>query len=148
MPAQFSGAGNWSRRLEVLLKSGGANFHSESRGYQFYEMGLIPGAHFSPFDPQIGEEGVGNLLSHLEWSSKNDDDITKKIAFRAGSFGKNCLTQSSIDSFVRELFTEYSKLLVGQIEEVPIVDLSSCVLDRINHSPSRLCGEIIYQCVS
>ncbi|CAL6335047.1 unnamed protein product [Bathycoccus prasinos] len=142
----FPGAGNWSRRLGVLMKSGGAIFQSESQGYQFYEMGLIPGAHFIPFDPQIGEEGIGNLLSRLEWSSKNDD-ITKKIAFRAHSFGINCLKEPSIDYFVRKLLTEYSKLLVGEIEEVPIVDLSSCVSAQINHSPSGLCREIINQCV-
>ncbi|CAL6327878.1 unnamed protein product [Bathycoccus prasinos] len=71
----FAGAGNWSRRMSLLLRSGGLIFKSESPGYQFYEFHLKPGVHYIPFNPEIGRRGAGNLLSRLEWAQNNDEII-------------------------------------------------------------------------
>ena len=105
----FAGAGNWSRRMSLLLRSGSLIFQSESPGYQFYEFALQPGIHYIPFDPGIGESGSGTLLSRLKWAQKNDR-IAEQIVRRAQSFGRVCLTESNIDYFVSKLLTEYSKI--------------------------------------
>ena len=60
----FPGAGNWSRRMSLLLRSGGLIFQSERPGYQFYEYLLKPGVHYVPFDAQLGKSGAGDLLDH------------------------------------------------------------------------------------
>ena len=86
------GAGPWSRRMNLLLRSGGLIFQEESAGHQFFEVELKPGAHYIPFDSEIGRAGVGNLISRLEWAKKNDD-IAESIATRSRSFGMQCLTE-------------------------------------------------------
>ena len=142
----FAGAGNWSRRMSLLLRSGGLILQSEKSGYQFYEYSLEPGLHYITFDPQIGKEGLGNLLSRLEWAQKNDE-IAELIARRSQSFGQNCLTEASIDYFVSTLITKYSKYLQGNPIPFPIVDLSSCVSDRKGRSKlNKICGALIEKC--
>ena len=144
----FNGAGNWSRRLSTLFASGGGVFQAESSGYQFYELGLEPGVHYITFD--IGDgNGVGNLLSRLEWAVKNDE-IMKEIATRSESFESNCLQERSIDYFVHKLLSSYEKLLQGNIKELPTVDLSSCITRNDLYgklrSVSRLCEGILDRC--
>ena len=91
-----------------MLPSGGLIFKSESPSYQFYEFLLKAGAHYIPFNPQIGKSGAENLLSRLE-QARNNDKVAKRIARTTNSFGRNCLTESSIDKFVSMLLTKYSK---------------------------------------
>ena len=121
-------------------------FQSERRGYQFYEFELKPGVHFIPFDPQIGKPGFGSLLSRLEWA-QNNDRTAEQIARRAQSFGKACLTESSIDYFVSKLLAEYSKFLVGKSLSYPLVDLSSCVAHKSSRFKlSKQCEATIQKC--
>ena len=88
----FDGAGNWSRRMSVLLNSGSVVVKAESPGYQFYEFGLEPGVHYVPFDPMTGSDEAGNLRPRLEWLAEFDD-VAKQLAQRAESFGEACLRQ-------------------------------------------------------
>ena len=111
--------------MSLLLRSGGLIFQSERRGYQFYEFALQPGVHFIPFDPEIGKSRSGTLLLRLKWA-QNNDKIAQRIARRSQSFGRVCLTESSIDYFVSKLLTEYSKILSGDSILYPLVDLSCC----------------------
>ena len=142
----FAGAGNWSRRMSLLLRSGGLIFRSENSGYQFYDTNLKPGVHYIPFNPQIGKAGVGNLLSRLEWAEKNDE-IAKRIAKTSQNFGRRCLTESSIDDFVSLLLTKYSKLLRDDPLVYPLVDLSSCISNtRRYYRLSKECEETIKRC--
>jgi len=121
----FPGAGNWSRRMSLLLRSGGLILQSERPGYQFYEYLLKPGVHYIPFDPQIGKNGAGNLVSRLEWAQKNDK-LVREISRRSQSFGRECLLDSSIDYFLSLLITKYSRHLEGESLPFPLVDLSPC----------------------
>ena len=142
----FAGAGNWSRRMSLLLRSGGLIFKSESPGYQFYEVNLKPGVHYIPFDPQIGRVGVGNLLSRLEWAQKNDE-IAKQIARTSQSFGRICLSETSIDDFVSMLLMKYSKRLSENPLMYPLVDLSTCVSDMKDYYKlSKHCEQTIQRC--
>lgn len=142
----FAGAGSWSRRMSLLLRSGALIFQSERQGYQFYELGLKPGVHFIPFDPEIGISGSGSLLSRLEWAQKNDK-IAEQIANRAQSFGRVCLTESSIDYFVSRLLVEYSKFLGGNMLSYPLVDLSSCTNHQMSYFKlSKHCEATIQKC--
>jgi hypothetical protein len=139
------GAGNWSRRLGILLNAGSVIFQSESSGFQFYEIGLEPGVHYIPFDIQIGHKGVGNLISRLVWAKKNDK-VVKVIAKRAESFGKVCLNEASIDYFTHKVLDEYSHLLRGDLVDYPNVDLSSCIKTSKDQSIARLCKEVVRRC--
>jgi len=142
----FAGAGSWSRRMSLLLRSGSLIFQSESRGYQFYEFALQPGVHYIPFDPEIGKSGSGTLLSRLRWA-QNNDRIAERIARRAQSFGSFCLAESSIDYFVSKLLTEYSNFLRGNSIPYPLVDLSCCSSHK--NTPfklSRQCSDAIEKC--
>lgn len=142
----FAGAGNWSRRMSLLLRSGGLILKSESPGYQFYEFLLKPGAHYIPFNPQIGKSGAGNLLSRLEWARKNDE-VAKRIARTTQSFGRTCLTESSIDEFVSVLLTKYSKRLRENPLAYPLVDLSTCFSGmKEYYKLSKHCEETIQRC--
>lgn len=144
----FPGAGNWSRRMSLLLRSGGLIFHAESPGYQFYEVGLRPGTHFIPFDPGIGRRGAGNLLSRLTWAQQHDS-FAEAIAQRAKTFGSICLKEQSIDYFVRELLRSYGQLLQGSIKKVSMIDLTSCFCSRMEKrlcKPSKLCKGVIERC--
>ena len=143
----FDGAGNWSRRLSLLYRTGGLILHAQSSGYQFYDFQLKPGIHYIPFDPDIGSPGFGNLLSRIHWAEINPH-IARRIAARTESFGSNCLREESIDYFVSVLLQQYSKLLSGNSSELPLVDLSSCFSrDRQVHI-SRLCPNVIRNCWS
>ena len=143
----FAGAGNWSRRLSLLLRSGGMIVQAESTGYQFYDFRLEPGVHFIPFDPEIGRIGAGNLISRLEWARKNDH-LAEEIAQRSASFGRSCLSEGSIDYFVTKLLGEYGALLRGDIEEKSMIDLSPCFcgneVDRCK--TAKLCKGVIDRC--
>ena len=142
----FDGAGNWSRRMSLLLRSGGLIMKSESAGHQFYDLLFKPGVHYIPFDPEIGRSGVGTLLQRLVWA-KNNDKIAEKIARRSKSFGRACLSQSSIDYFVSLLLSKYAKRLTGYPLNYPLIDLSSCISERKTHfSLSKQCEEIIKKC--
>ena len=142
----FAGAGNWSRRMSLLLRSGGLIFKSESPGYQFYEFHLKPGVHYIPFNPEIGRRGAGNLLSRLEWA-QNNDVTAKRIAGTSQSFGRLCLTESSIDEFVSMLLMKYSKRLREKPLAYPLVDLSSCFLESHSYYKlSKHCEETIKRC--
>jgi hypothetical protein len=142
----FAGAGNWSRRMSLLLRSGGLIMKSESPGYQFYELYLKPGVHYIPFDPQIGEIGSGTLLPRLVWA-QNNDKIAEKIARRSQSFGRACLSESSIDYFVTNLLAKYAARLTGNPLNYPLVDLSSCISGRKTHFVlSKQCEETIKKC--
>lgn len=139
------GAGPWSRRMSVLLRAGGGIFQSESVGYQFYELKLVPGVHYIPFDPEIGRLGAGNLISRLKWAKENDE-IIRQIAARAKSFGNVCLSEQSIDYFVATLLTEYSKLLFGNSSSFPLTDLSTCIIKDPRDKITRICKGIIERC--
>jgi len=142
----FAGAGNWSRRMSLLLRSGGLIFKSESPGYQFYEFHLKPGVHYIPFNPEIGKSGVGDLLSRLEWAQKNDE-TARRIARTSVSFGRVCLTESSIDEFVSMILMIYSKRLIENPVDYPLIDLSSCVSDiKDYYKLSKHCEETIEKC--
>ena len=143
----FAGAGNWSRRMSLLLRSGGLVIHAESPGYQFYEFGLKPGVHYIPFDPGIGHDGAGNLISRLEWASSNQN-LAEKIAQRSRTFGQVCLSEQSIDYFVTRLLGDYGALLSGEFLKKSMIDLSSCFcgykMERCK--PSKLCKGTIDKC--
>ena len=139
------GAGNWSRRLGGLLRTGGLIFQSESPGYQFYELGLKPGSHYVPFYIRRDESGIGNLMSRLIWA-KDNDNIAKRIAKRSDSFGQSCLQESSIDYFVHELLLKYSSRLYGELKKFQAVDLSSCIQTHAGQSIARLCQNTIKSC--
>lgn len=142
----FAGAGNWSRRMSLLLRSGGLIMKSESPGYQFYELNLKPGVHYIPFDPQIGKNGSGTLLPRLVWA-QNNDKIVEKIVRRSQSFGRACLSESSIDYFVTNVLSKYAERLTGNPLNYPLVDLSSCISDRKTHfALSKQCEETIKKC--
>ncbi|CAL6325383.1 unnamed protein product [Bathycoccus prasinos] len=145
----FPGAGNWSRRMSLLLRSGGLVLQAESSGYQFYEYALKPGIHYIPFDPQIGEYGTGNLLSRLYWARENEAEA-HRIAQRSKSFGDTCLKEESIDYFVATLLTEYSKKLQGAAVNLPVIDLSKCISTKSKKGRStsiaRLCKSTINLC--
>ena len=143
----FAGAGNWSRRMSLLLRSGGLVFKSESLGYQFYEFNLKPGVHYVPFDPQIGITGTGNLLSRLEWA-QNNDETAKRIARTSQSFGRFCLTESSIDEFLSLLLMKYSQRLRDDPLPYPLIDLSSCFSEvkGYYYKLSKYCEETIKRC--
>mmetsp|Transcript_2044 Transcript_2044/g.6529 ORF Transcript_2044/g.6529 Transcript_2044/m.6529 type:complete len:402 (-) Transcript_2044:2268-3473(-) len=136
----FPGAGNWSRRKSLLLRSGGLIFQAESPGFQFYELSLKPGVHYIPFDPEVGKAGVGNLLSRLQWA-QNNSHLVQKIAQRSKSFGRNCLTQTSIDYFLSVLLKEYSKHLYGTCVTLPMIDISSCTTFK-----KKECQDAIKKC--
>jgi hypothetical protein len=143
----FAGAGNWSRRMGLLLRSGGMVLHAESPGYQFYEYKLKPGTHYVPFDPDIGRSGAGNLISRLEWA-KNNDVLAEEIALRSRTFGRECLREQSIDYFVRKLLGVYGALLKGDFERKSMIDLSSCFCEyeMVGCKPSKLCQGVIDKC--
>lgn len=142
----FPGAGNWSRRMSLLLRSGALILKSESPGYQFYEVNLKPGIHYIPFDPEIGRTGAGNLLARLEWAQSNDE-TAKQIARTSQSFGRSCLTESSIDEFLSILLTQYSKRLKEDPIDYPLVDLSDCFSNSKDYYKlSKLCEESIQKC--
>ena len=143
----FAGAGNWSRRLSLLLRSGGLIFQAESPGYQFYDMGMRPGTHFIPYDPGIGRRGAGNLLSRLVWA-KQHDSLAEAIAQRTKTFGSMCLKEQSIDYFVRELLRRYGQLLQGTVKKVFMIDLTSCLCSERKKrcKPSKLCKGVIERC--
>ena len=121
----FPGAGNWSRRMSLLLRSGALIFQSERPGYQFYEYLLEPGIHYVPFDAQLGKSGAGNLASRLGWAQMNEK-LAREISWRSQSFGRECLLDSSINYFLSSLITQYSKRLEGDPSPFSLVDLSSC----------------------
>lgn len=121
----FPGAGNWSRRMSLLLRSGALIFQSERPGYQFYEYLLEPGIHYVPFDAHLGRSGAGNLVSRLEWAQMNKK-LAGGISRRSQSFGRECLRDSSINYFLSSLITQYSKRLEGDPSLFRLVDLSSC----------------------
>ncbi|CAL6331563.1 unnamed protein product [Bathycoccus prasinos] len=141
----FPGAGNWSRRMAVLLRSGGVILQAESSGYQFFEFNLKPGLHYIPFDVELGSFGSGNLISRVQWAKENQE-IAREIAFRSGTFGKSCLNENSINYFVGFLLQEYSKLLTGKSLNLPMVDLSRCIAGTGTKSIARLCKETIQKC--
>ena len=143
----FAGAGNWSRRLSLLLRSGGMIVHAESPGYQFYDFRLKPGVHYLPFDPEIGHSGAGNLISRLEWARSNDN-LAEEIAHRSRTFGRLCLGEQSIDYFVTKLLEEYGALLRGDIEEESMIGLSSCFCgNKVGRcKPAKLCKGVIDKC--
>lgn len=124
----FDGAGNWSRRMSLLLRSGSVVVKAESPGYQFYEFGLEPGVHYVPFDPAVGKDDPGNLRPRLEWLAEFDD-VAKELAQRAESFGDNCLSEHSINDFVYEILAEYGRLQRGRPIKYQTIDVSQC-LDR------------------
>ena len=124
----FDGAGNWSRRMSVLLNSGSVVVKAESPGYQFYEYGLEPGVHYVPFDPMTGSDEPGNLRPRLEWLAEFDD-VAKQLALRAESFGEACLSKHSIDDFVYEILNAYGREQRGRPSPHKTVDISEC-LDR------------------
>ncbi|CAL6334257.1 unnamed protein product [Bathycoccus prasinos] len=115
-----------SRRMSQLLRSGGVIFQAENKGYQFYDFDLKPGSHYITFDPQLGVPGAGNLVSRINFAKDNNFAL-QNIAARAKSYSKYCLTESSIDVFVTSILESYSRLLVGNPLNFPIVDLSSCI---------------------
>ena len=121
----FDGAGNWSRRVSVLLNSGSVVVKAESPGYQFYEFGLEPGVHYVPFDPMAGSEEPGNLRPRLEWLAEFDD-VAKQLAQRAESFGEACLSEHSINDFVYEILAGYGRLQRGRPTQYQTVDISEC----------------------
>lgn len=121
----FDGAGNWSRRMSVLLNSGSVVVKAESPGYQFYEFGLEPGVHYVPFDAMVGSDEPGNLRPRLEWLAEFDD-VAKQLAERAESFGEACLSEHSINDFVYELLAEYGRLQRGRPTPHRTVDISDC----------------------
>ena len=132
--------------MSLLLRSGGLIFKSESPGYQFYEFHLKPGVHYIPFNPEIGKSGVGDLLSRLEWAQKNDE-TARRIARTSVSFGRVCLTESSIDEFVSMILMIYSKRLIENPVDYPLIDLSSCVSDiKDYYKLSKHCEETIEKC--
>lgn len=141
----FPGAGNWSRRMALLLRSGGVVFQPEIAGYQFFELNLKPGIHFIPFNIDMGSFGAGNLISRVEWAEERAE-VARRIAFRSGTFGKYCLKDDSINYFVEVLLQEYSKLLVGSSLEFSKVDLSSCIAGSKTKSIARLCQDTIQKC--
>jgi len=143
----FAGAGNWSRRMSLLLRSGGMIVHAESSGYQFYDFGLKPGVHYIPFDPDIGHNGAGNLISRLEWA-RNNDALAEEIAHRSETFGRVCLSERSIDHFVSKLLGAYGALLRGDFQKLSMVDLSSCFCGSKGETckPSKLCKGVINKC--
>lgn len=121
----FDGAGNWSRRMSVLLNSGSVVVKAESPGFQFYEYGLEPGVHYVPFDPMVGKEDPGNLRPRLEWLAEFDD-VARQLAQRAESFGEACLSEHSINDFVYELLAGYGRLQRGRPAPYKTVDISEC----------------------
>jgi len=139
------GAGNWSRRMSVLMRAGGLIFQVESTGHQFYEVGLKPGVHYVPFNPGLGYYGVGNLLSRLEWAKSNDESA-RIIAQRAETFGRTCLKESSIDQFVVILMKLYESRLQGIVSPKPTIDLSSCKCGPSGCKFTKLCKETIQKC--
>jgi len=141
----FPGAGNWSRRLSLLLRSGGTIFQMEGQGYQFYDFNLVPGLHYIPFNPELGKLGAGNLVSRLTWAEENDFDA-EEIGSRSASFGMNCLTESSIDYFVTTLLRKYSKLLFGPSVNFEVIDLSTCLASSRQESIAKLCKAVIERC--
>ncbi|CAL6334253.1 unnamed protein product [Bathycoccus prasinos] len=141
----FDGAGRWSRRKQLLLRSGGAIFNAEGTGYQFYDYMLKPGVHYIPFDPEVGKHGAGNLVPRLKWAKDNDDRV-KQIAENSENFGRICLEQNSVDNFVSMLMKKYSSYLIGPKVDLPLVDLSPCVQRKKGESISRLCRKIIDKC--
>ena len=141
----FPGAGNWSRRMALLLRSGGVVFQAESEGYQFYELNLKPGLHFIPFNIDLGSIGAGNLISRVQWAEENEE-VARQIAFRSGTFSKYCLKENSINYFIEVLLQEYSKLLIGSSVKLPMVDLSSCLAGPNEKSIARMCQETIHKC--
>jgi hypothetical protein len=132
----------------LILK---ANFQRHYGQYldrmEFYELGLRPGTHFIPFDPDIGRSGAGNLLSRLVWVNQHDS-FAEAIAQRAKTFGSICLTEQSIDYFVRQLLRRYGQLLQGSIKKVFMIDLTSCLCsERMKRcKPSKLCKGVIKRC--
>mmetsp|Transcript_6930 Transcript_6930/g.20747 ORF Transcript_6930/g.20747 Transcript_6930/m.20747 type:complete len:431 (-) Transcript_6930:311-1603(-) len=141
----FPGAGNWSRRLSILLRAGGLVLQSESPGYQFYEVLMKPGVHYIPFDAQVGQPGGGNLLSRLVWAQENDR-VVEEIVKRSQSFGAVCLKQSSIDYFLSTLMKKYASRLTGKSLEMPLIDLSTCVKRDKHTSIGRRCASEIQKC--
>lgn len=143
----FPGAGNWSRRMSTLLQAGSLIFQAESSGYQFYEFGMKPGIHYIPFDPELGRPGAGNLISRIEWAI-NNEVIAKKIARRASTFGKNCLSEKSIDYYIIILLRRYHSLLVGNVSEQKVIDLSSCYCRSSEKKCkiSRVCKGVLERC--
>lgn len=141
----FPGAGNWSRRLNVLMRAGGLVIQSESPGYQFYEFLMKPGIHYIPFDANLGQPGAGNLLSRLLWAKENDE-LVEEIVKRSQSFGVECLKQSSIDYFLSMLMKSYASKLTGKSLEMPLVDLSACVKRDKHTSIARQCASEIQKC--
>jgi len=121
----FDGAGNWSRRMSLLLNSGSVVLKAESAGYQFYEYGLEPGVHYVPFDAMVGKEEQGNLLPRLEWLAEFDD-VAKEVAQRAESFGEACLSEHSVNDFVYEMLAGYGRLQRGRPAKYDTVDISEC----------------------
>lgn len=134
-----------SRRMAQLLRSGGAIFQSENKGYQFYDYALKPGFHYIPFEPQPGVPGLGNLVSRLTWAMKNDD-VIKGIASRSKSYADNCLTEQSMDYFATSVLEGYAGLLIGNSPKFPLIDLSECFAERESQSISRLCKGVIQKC--
>ena len=143
----FAGAGNWSRRMSLLLRSGGMIVHAESPSYQFYDIRLKPGVHYIPFDPDIGRTGAGNLISRLEWA-RNNDIVAERIARRSEAFGRVCLSERSIDYFVSKLLGAYGALLRGAFKKESMIDLSPCMCERERCKPSKLCEGVIDRCWS
>lgn len=143
----FAGAGSWSRRMSLLLRSGGMIVHAETPGYQFYDFRLKPGVHYIPFDPDIGRNGAGNLISRLEWARSNDV-LAEEIAQRSETFGRVCLSERSIDYFVSKLLVAYGALLRGAFEKESMIDLSSCICKGERCKPSKLCQGVIDKCWS
>ena len=143
----FPGAGNWSRRMSLLLRSGGAIFQSENQGYQFYDFNLKPGLHYIPFDSEIGKIGAQNLISRLNWAEQNDE-IVQIIGSRSSSFGINCLSEQSVDYFVAKILSKYSNMFVGDAINLTSIDLSACRAKSHQESEKigKLCKGVIEKC--
>jgi len=142
----FPGAGKWSRRMSLLLRSGGAIFQAENQGYQFYDFNLKPGFHYIPFESEIGKTGAQNLISRLNWAKKNDK-IVQMIGSRSLSFGIKCLNEQSIDYFVAKILNIYSNMFIGDVIDLRSIDLSVCRVNKSNKdSISKLCQGVIEKC--
>ncbi|KAL6260049.1 hypothetical protein P5V15_007589 [Pogonomyrmex californicus] len=82
-------------------------FHVGEDWFEFYYHAMKPWIHYIPVSKNADQKELQDLIEF----AKNNDDVSKKIAYRGRDFIWNNLKMSDILYFWKQLLKSYAKLL-------------------------------------
>lgn len=97
-------------RFPYLIAGGSIVFKQNSKYYEHFYKDLEPGIHYIPI-----KEDISDLIDYLKWAKQNDLEA-EKVAKKAKEFVNQNLLPKNIFCYYVQLFNEYKKKLVSEVE--------------------------------